>query len=74
MVAVSLKNIDQTDVGARPATTIIYFRQGFEDEAAILAVDLQTPGAAITPLPDTPVTSNDANGDLIVVLGPDAVR
>lgn len=74
LLALGYTTIDQTDVGARPATTIIYFRQGFEDEAAILAVDLQTPGAAITPLPDTPVTSNDANGDLIVVLGPDAVR
>lgn len=66
--------IDQTDVTARPPQTIIFARPGFEDEAVRLAEDLQTPFAAIEPLPPTPVTVNDELGDLIAVLGPDAIR
>jgi hypothetical protein len=66
--------IDQQDVSDRPPSTIIYYRPGFEDEAERLAGDLQTPNAVITELPDTPVTVNDAAGELVVVLGPDAIR
>ena len=66
--------IDQTDVSDRPAVTTIYVRPGFDDEAAVLAADLQTPNASIVPVPDTPVTGSDDLGDLIVVLGPDALR
>lgn len=66
--------IDQEDVSLRPGVTTIYVREGFEDEAAQLAIDLQTPAAAIVPLPIEPITDNDANGDLVVVLGPDAPR
>lgn len=66
--------IDQEDVSLRPDVTTIYVRAGFEDEAAQLAIDLQTPGAAILPLPIEPISDNDANGDLVVVLGPDALR
>lgn len=66
--------IDETDVNVRPPATIIYVRPGFEREAAVLAQDLKTLGAVITPLPATPVTVNDELGDLVVVLGPDAQR
>ena len=66
--------IDQQDVSDRPPATIIYYRPGFEDEAERLAGDLQTPNAEITELPDTPVTVNDTAGELVVVLGPDAIR
>lgn len=66
--------IDQTDLTRRYDRTILYVRPGFEDEAARLAADLLVPGALIEPLPATPVTINDELGDVIVVLGPDAVR
>ena len=66
--------IDQTDVSDRPVVTTIYVRPGFDEEAAVLAADLQTPNASIVPVPDTPVTGSDDLGDLIVVLGPDALR
>jgi hypothetical protein len=74
LLALGYVTIDQTDVGDRPAATTIYFRPGFDDEAAILAGDLQTPNAIVTALPATPITANDDAGDLIVVLGPDAQR
>lgn len=71
--ALGYVTIDQTDVTARPASTIIYVRDGFDREAAVLAQDLNTPGALIVPL-DAPVTASDDLGDLVVVLGPDAQR
>ena len=74
LLALGYVEIDQTDVGDRPPATIIYYRPGFDDEAERLAGDLQTPNATITALPDTPVTGNDAAGELVVVLGPDALR
>ena len=74
LLALGYVSIDQTDVGDRPPATTIYFRPGFADEAEVLALDLQTPNAIITALPATPVTGNDGAGDLIVVLGPDAIR
>ena len=66
-------SIDQEDVASATAT-ILYYRPGFDDEAAIVAADLLVPQALLQPLPDTPVTGSDAAGDVIVVLGPDAVR
>ena len=74
LLALGYVEIDQTDVGDRPPATIIYYRPGFDDEAERLAGDLQTPNATVTALPDTPVTGNDAAGELVVVLGPDALR
>ena len=67
-------SIEQDDVSQRPTVTMIYARPGFEDEALVLRDDLGTPSAMIVPLTDTPVTNDDAAGDLIVVLGPDAPR
>ena len=67
-------SIEQDDVSQRPSVTMIYARPGFEDEALVLRDDLGTPAAMIVPLTDTPVTNDDASGDLIVVLGPDAPR
>ncbi len=72
--ALGYESIGQDDVSQRPTVTMIYARPGFEDEALVLRDDLGTPAAMIVPLTDTPVTSNDADGDLIVVLGPDAPR
>lgn len=66
--------IDQTDAPRSFDRTVLYVRPGFEDEAARLAADLLVPGALIEPLPAEPVTINDDLGDIIVVLGPDAVR
>jgi hypothetical protein len=74
LLRVGYVTIDQTDVNVRPPVTIIYFRPGFDREAAVLAGDLQTPNASIEPLPPSPVTGNDDRGDLVVVLGPDALR
>jgi hypothetical protein len=66
--------IDQTDAPRKVDRTVLYVRPGFDDEAARLAADLLVPGALIEPLPAEPVTINDELGDIIVVLGPDAVR
>lgn len=66
--------IDQTDIGARYELTTLYYREGFEDEAAIVAADLLVPDAVIEPLGDEPITADDGLGDIIVVLGADAVR
>ena len=66
--------IDQTDAPRPFDRTVLFVRPGFEDEAARLAADLLVPGALIEPLPAEPVTINDDLGDIIVVLGPDAVR
>jgi hypothetical protein len=65
--------IDEEDASKVPAT-ILYYRPGFDDEAAIVAVDLLVPDAILEPLPDTPITDNDALGDIIVILGPDSFR
>ena len=66
--------IDQTDIRNVVERTVLYVRPGFEDEAVRLAADLLVPAALIEPLPATPVTINDELGDIVVVLGPDAVR
>ncbi|MCU1360609.1 MAG: hypothetical protein JWN99_1898 [Ilumatobacteraceae bacterium] len=71
--AVGYTQIDLEDAG-KVTATVLYYRPGFDDEAAIVAADLTVPGAQLQPLPDTPITSNDALGDIIVVLGPDAPR
>ena len=59
------------------SATIIYYRPGFDDEAAIVANDISVPGAILAALPTSSaqaITSSDGNGDVIVVLGPDAPR
>ncbi len=66
--------IDQTDAPRKVERTVLYIRPGFDDEAVRLAADLLVPGALIEQLSDQPVTINDQLGDIIVVLGPDAVR
>jgi hypothetical protein len=71
--AVGYVSFNQEDVAAVDAT-VLFYRPGFDDEAAILSADLLVPQALLQPLPDTPITGNDAAGDIIVVLGPDAVR
>ena len=71
--AAGYTQVDLTDAGKVPAT-VVYFRPGFDREAVIVAADLLVPNAIIEPLPDTPVTSNDGLGDVVVVLGPDAIR
>ena len=71
--AAGYTQIDLEDAAKVPAT-VLYYRPGFDDEAALIAQALLVPDALLEPLPDTPITSNDALGDVIVVLGPDAVR
>ena len=74
LVPLGYTTIDQTDAPRPFDRTVLFVRPGFEDEAARLAADLLVPGALIEPLPAEPVTINDDLGDIIVVLGPDAVR
>jgi len=62
------------DIPTLVDATIIYYRPGFGDEAAIVAVDDEVPDAILAPLPDKPVTNADSQGDVILVLGPDAPR
>jgi len=57
--------------------TVIYYRPGFDDEAAFAAVDIGVPDALILPFPahtSQPITTADDGGDVIIVLGPDAPR
>ena len=57
--------------------TIIYYRPGFDDEAAVVANDIKVPAAIIAALPtksSQAITNSDDLGDVIVVLGPDAPR
>jgi hypothetical protein len=57
--------------------TVIYYRPGFDDEAAYAAVDIGVPDAIILAFPTNAsqgVTDSDSRGDVIVVLGPDAPR
>jgi hypothetical protein len=57
--------------------TVIYYRPGFDDEAAFAAIDIGVPDAIIIAFPTNssqPLTDSDDGGDVIVVLGPDAPR
>ena len=69
--------IDLGDALQPVSATIVYYRPGFDDEAAIAANDIGVPGAVLAALPTSTavaVTNSDGNGDVIVVLGPDAPR
>jgi hypothetical protein len=69
--------IDLGDALTPVTATIIYYRPGLEDEAAIVAADISVPNAILTEYPtraSQPITSSDDNGDIILVLGPDAPR
>ncbi len=69
--------IDLGDTLQKVPATIVYYRPGFDDEAAIVAEDILVPNAVIAAFPSNasqPVTNSDLAGDVIVVLGPDAPR
>jgi hypothetical protein len=69
--------IDLGDAVNTVDATVVYYRPGFDDEAAFAATDIGVPDAIILALPTNasqPITDSDANGDVIVVLGPDAPR
>jgi len=69
--------IDLGDALKPVDATVIYYRPGFDDEAAFAAVDIGVPDALIFPFPfkpSQPITTSDDNGDVIIVLGPDAPR
>jgi len=68
--------IDLGDAISPVDATVIYYRPGFDDEAAYAAIDIGVPDALIRPFPTNapPITTSDANGDVIIVLGPDAPR
>ncbi len=72
--AAGYTQIDEADVASDDDPTVIFYRPGFEEEAARVGGDLGIPAATTTPLPDVPVTVNDELGDLIIVLGTDALR
>jgi hypothetical protein len=65
------------DTSYRVDETVIFYRPGFDDEALYAANDIGVPGAIILAFAideSQPITNSDANGDLIIVLGPDAPR
>jgi hypothetical protein len=69
--------IDLGDALKTVDATIIYYRPGFDDEAEVVANDISVPGAILNALPTSSaqsITNSDDNGDVIVVLGPDAPR
>ncbi len=69
--------IDLGDTPTLVDATIIYYRPGFDDEAVYAAADIGVHDAIILAFPTNasqPITDSDANGDLIIVLGPDAPR
>ena len=69
--------IDLGDAIQTVDATIIYYRPGFDEEAAIVAIDISVPDATLAPLPTSAsqaITNSDGNGDVVVVLGPDAPR
>jgi len=69
--------VDLGDALALVDATVIYYRPGFDDEAAFAAIDIGVPDAIVLPFPinrSQPITTSDANGDVIIVLGPDAPR
>lgn len=70
--------IDLADPVKNVDATIIYYRPGFDDEAAVVAVDIGVPDAVLQAYPTArsllPITSSDDQGDVIIVLGPDAPR
>ena len=69
--------IDLGDALSPVDATVVYYRPGFDDEAAFAAIDIGVPDAIIIAFPtkaSQPVTDSDANGDVIIVLGPDAPR
>jgi hypothetical protein len=69
--------IDLGDAVNTVDATVVYYRPGFDDEAAFAATDIGVPDAIILAFPTNaaqPITDSDANGDVIVVLGPDAPR
>ena len=72
--AAGYTQIDEADVASDDDPTVIFYRPGFEEEAARVGGDLGIPAATTTPLPNVPVTVNDELGDLIIVLGTDALR
>jgi LytR cell envelope-related transcriptional attenuator len=69
--------IDLGDALQPVGATIIYYRPGLDDEADIVANDISVPNAILAPYPTSAaqeITTSDDNGDVIVVLGPDAPR
>ena len=69
--------IDLGDTPTLVDATIIYYRPGFDDEAVYAAADIGVSDAVIVALPinaSQPITDSDANGDLVIVLGPDTPR
>ena len=69
--------IDLGDSLSPVDATVLYYRPGFDDEAAYAAVDIGVPDAIIIAFPTNaaqPITDSDSSGDVIVVLGPDAPR
>ena len=69
--------IDLGDAVNLVDATVLYYRPGFDDEAAFAAADIGVPDAIILPFPingSQPITDSDDQGDVIGVLGPDAPR
>ena len=69
--------IDLGDALSPVDATVVYYRPGFDDEAAFAAIDIGVPDAIVIAFPTKatqPITDSDANGDVIIVLGPDAPR
>ena len=75
--ALGYETIDLGDSPQNLASSVIYYRTGFLDEAAVVAADLAIPDIAILEYPSDlaePLTNSDDAGDVIVLLGADAPR
>ena len=71
------EQIDLGDAARQVDATIVYYRDGFVDIAGQVAADIGVPDALLVGIPadlETPLTNSDDNGDVIVILGPDAPR
>jgi hypothetical protein len=53
--------------------TTVYYRPGFDNEAWMVSGDLLMPAAPLQPLPAAGVSSDDAQADIVIVLGTDYV-
>jgi hypothetical protein len=69
--------IDVGDTLYRVDETVLFYRAGFDREATNAANDIGVPDAVMLEFStdeSQPITSSDASGDIIVVLGADAPR
>lgn len=66
-------NVTATDAVSDVSSTVVYFAEGFEPNAAAVATLFSLPAEQVQPLPAEPVAGEQPEGTaVVVVLGPDA--